>query len=84
MVSREACDRIFVMRKISKDTVIHQALKSNPATVRVFDAHRMGCKSCGGGKVETVAWGASVHGLDVEAFLRELNEAAESGESHKK
>ncbi|MBF0634366.1 MAG: DUF1858 domain-containing protein [Nitrospinae bacterium] len=72
------------MGKITKDKVIHQVMKSTPATARVFEAHRMGCKSCGGGKVETVAWGAAVHGLDVETFLRELNEAAESGESHKK
>lgn len=69
------------MGKITRDMVIHKVMKSNPETVKVFDAHRMGCKSCGGGKVETVAWGASVHGLDVESFLKELNEAADGGES---
>ena len=84
MAPQEVCDRIFVMGKITRDTVIHQVMKSNPGTVKVFDAHRMGCKSCGGGKVETVAWGASMHGVDVEDFLLALNEAANGGESAKK
>jgi hybrid cluster-associated redox disulfide protein len=68
------------MGKITGDTIIHKALKSNPATGKVFEAHHMGCKSCGGGKVETVAWGASTHGLDVESFLKELNDAADGGQ----
>lgn len=72
------------MGKITGDMLIHQTMKLNPGTVSVFDAHRMGCKSCGGGKVETVAWGASMHGLDVEAFLKELNEAANGGLSPQK
>jgi hybrid cluster-associated redox disulfide protein len=72
------------MGKITRDTVIHKVMKSDPETVKVFDAHRMGCKSCGGGKAETVAWGASMHGLDVESFLKKLNEAADGGQSGKK
>lgn len=72
------------MRNIARDSIIHQTMKSNPGTAKVFDAHGMGCKSCGGGKVETVAWGASMHGLDVESFLKKLNEAADGGEPGKK
>ena len=68
------------MGKITRDMLIHTVMKSEPETARVFDAHRMGCKSCGGGKVETVAWGASMHGVDVESFLKKLNEAADGGE----
>jgi len=84
MAPQEVCDRIFAMGKITKDMVIHHVMKSNPGTVKVFDSRRMGCKSCGGGKVETVAWGASVHGLDLEGFLRELNESADGGKPAKK
>ena len=72
------------MGKITREMVIHKVMKSSPETVKVFDSHRMGCKSCGGGKVETVVWGASVHGLDVESFLKELNEAADGGQPGKK
>lgn len=64
------------MANITKDMLIHQVIKSNPGVIGVFESHRMGCKSCGGGKVETVAWGAAVHGLDPEEFLRELNKVA--------
>lgn len=72
------------MGKITRDMLIHKVMKSNPETVRVFEARRMGCKSCGGGKVETVAWGAAVHGLDVESFLKDLNDAADGGQPGKK
>jgi hybrid cluster-associated redox disulfide protein len=79
-----SCDNISGMEKITRDMLIHKVMKSDPETLKVFEAHKMGCKSCGGGKVETVAWGASMHGLDVESFLKKLNEAADEGRSAKK
>ena len=62
--------------KITEQMTILEVLKAAPATRRVFDRHRMRCKGCQGAVAETVAAGATNHGLDPKALLRELNEAA--------
>ncbi|MBI5814043.1 MAG: DUF1858 domain-containing protein [Nitrospinae bacterium] len=64
------------MEKVTKDMVLHQLIKAHPDTLKVFDSYGMGCKSCGGGKIETVEWSATVHGIDLDEFLRKLNAQA--------
>jgi hybrid cluster-associated redox disulfide protein len=66
--------------KITEQMTILEVLKAAPATRKVFDRHRMRCKGCQGAAAETVAAGATNHGLDPKALLRELNEAAKAGE----
>jgi len=66
--------------KITEQMTILEVLKAAPATRKVFDRHRMRCKSCQGAVAETVAAGAWNHGLDPKALVRELNEAAKAAE----
>lgn len=67
------------MAKITKDMIIHKAMKMAPSAVKVFDSYHMGCKSCSGGKYETVEWGAVTHGVDIKELLTKLNVAPKKG-----
>ncbi|MBI4667419.1 MAG: DUF1858 domain-containing protein [Nitrospinae bacterium] len=64
------------MEKISKESVLHQLMREHPSAIKVFDSYGMGCKSCGGAKLETVEWAATMHGLDTAEFLKRLNDEA--------
>lgn len=65
--------------KITEKMTILEVLKAAPETRRVFDRHKMRCKACQGAAAETVAAGASNHGVDPKVLLRELNEALKAG-----
>ena len=58
---------------ITVDTPIIEAFRSHPLAREVFAKHGMGCVSCMGCVTETIANGAKMHDMDVEALLRELN-----------
>lgn len=58
---------------ISKSTPIIEALRSHPRAREIFAKHGMGCIGCMGSLTETVENGASMHDIDVEALLAELN-----------
>lgn len=73
-----------MVKKITKETTLHQALKASPATAGVFDSYRMGCKACSGARFETVEWGARMHGVAVEELLKKLNATAPGGRKKKK
>ena len=60
---------------ITKDKTISEVLDENPATAEVFMKHGMGCLGCAVASGETVEEAASVHGIDVNVLLSELNEA---------
>ena len=64
--------------KITGEMTIAAVLKAAPATKKVFDRHGMGCKGCKGAVAESVTFGARNHGLDPDALVRELNEAAKA------
>lgn len=63
--------------KITKDMILHEIMKSHPGTIKVFDSYNMGCKSCGGGKQESVEWAAMNHGVSLAELLDKLNGAAQ-------
>ncbi|SMC55837.1 DUF1858 domain-containing protein [Sporomusa malonica] len=58
---------------ISKSTPIIEALRSHPRAREIFAKHGMGCIGCMGSLTETIENGASMHDIDVEALLAELN-----------
>tara|TARA_B100000959_G_scaffold185050_1_gene193564 strand:+ start:136162 stop:136380 length:219 start_codon:yes stop_codon:yes gene_type:complete len=66
------------MTKITKDMTLHQAIKANPNSANILDSHGMGCKSCSGGKLESVKWGAEMHGVDPDELVKELNSKSKS------
>lgn len=58
---------------VTKDTPLIEALRSHPLAREVFMKHGMGCVGCMGSSTETIANGAKMHDIDVEALLKELN-----------
>ncbi|KXG74334.1 DUF1858 domain-containing protein [Thermotalea metallivorans] len=59
--------------KISRDTLIGDALKLNPNAAQILMRHGMGCLGCPSSQMETLAQAAEIHGIDLEKLLEELN-----------
>lgn len=60
---------------ITKDKTISEVLDENPETAEVFMKHGMGCLGCAAASGETIEEAASVHGIDINVLLNELNGA---------
>ena len=56
-------------QKFTKEMTFQQALQISPEVARVFGSFNLGCVGCLGAANETLAQGASAHGLDVEELL---------------
>jgi len=62
---------------ITQETVIGQMVESFPATRTVLEARfGSGCFTCPGFATETLAQGAAMHGVEVNALVHELKSAA--------
>ena len=59
--------------KIEKSTIIGDVLDIAPQTAPLFMAIGMHCLGCAIAHGETVGEAADVHGADLEAMLKELN-----------
>jgi len=64
--------------QITKDMQIVQAIRICPTAAEVFERYGMGCMGCMASSSETIEQGALMHGIDVEAILRDLNNACEA------
>lgn len=64
------------MPKITKKTLLHDALKEGPAVAKVFQSLDMRCASCSGQHAETVEWAAVTHGVDAADLVKRLNSGA--------
>jgi hybrid cluster-associated redox disulfide protein len=60
---------------ITKDMNIKEVLEKHPEVIPVFQKYNMGCIGCIAASFEKLGDIASVHGIDVEQFVKELNEA---------
>ncbi|ADG82948.1 DUF1858 domain-containing protein [Thermincola potens] len=58
----------------TKDMSIMSALQAHPKAREVFKKHGMGCLSCMGAMQESIEAGALMHGIDLDALLKELND----------
>jgi hybrid cluster-associated redox disulfide protein len=63
--------------KITEDMNIREVIEKYPETVSVFAKYNMGCIGCIAASFESLKDIAAVHGTDVEAFVKDLNEAIE-------
>ena len=64
---------------ITKSMTIGEVIENYPETMEVFMKHfGNGCFTCPGSKTEDIAFGATMHGLDAETIVNELNEVASS------
>ena len=69
-----------VKTTITGDEPIGQVLKDYPQTLRVFLSHGLMCVGCAVARFENIRDGATAHGINVEALLKDLN-AAVDGEA---
>jgi hybrid cluster-associated redox disulfide protein len=63
--------------KITEDMNIREVIEKYPETVSVFAKYNMGCIGCIAASFESLKDIAAVHGTDVDAFVKDLNEAIE-------
>jgi hybrid cluster-associated redox disulfide protein len=68
---------------ITKEMPIGDVVRSHPETVPVFMQHGLHCIGCAVAAFESIEEGAVAHGIDVDALMRDLNEAAETEETQK-
>lgn len=67
--------------KITKDMPIAEVVETYPETIPVFQMHGLGCIGCAVAKLENIEQGATLHGLDIERLMKDLNAAiGEDGE----
>ena len=64
------------MVNITKDTIIGDILDIAPQTAPIFMSIGMHCLGCPSSRGETVEEACQVHGVDVDALLRAVNEVA--------
>ena len=62
--------------KITKDMKIAEALKEFPSSRKVFKKHIPECLTCGGAQAESIQRGATMHGIDPDMLIEELNRTA--------
>ena len=65
------------MAKITKDTLIAECLELNPASAEILLSAGMHCFGCAMAHGETIEEAVAVHGEDLDALLKKLNEGLE-------
>lgn len=61
--------------EITKDTIIGDALKMKPGVEKVIAKYfGQGCFTCPGMKMESISFGATMHNIDPEKIVKEINE----------
>jgi len=60
---------------ITADMNIKEVIEKYPEVVPVFHKYNMGCIGCIAASFEKLSDIATVHGVNVENFVKELNEA---------
>ncbi|MFN4142844.1 DUF1858 domain-containing protein [Aestuariivirga sp.] len=62
---------------IEYTSLVDDVMRQHPATIRLFLVRRMGCPGCPIACFHTVEDACLEHGVEAEAFLRELRTLAE-------
>ena len=60
---------------ITKNTPIGEVVEKHPETIPVFLHHGLMCFGCAIARFEDIEQGALAHGIDVDALMKDLNEA---------
>ena len=63
--------------KITKDMSIADIVSKYPETMDVMVKHGMHCIGCAAAHFENLAQGCEAHGIDVDAMVKDMNEAVE-------
>lgn len=60
---------------ITKDMSIGEVVPRYPETIAVFLQHGLGCLGCAVAHFENIEQGARAHGIDIDALIKDLNDA---------
>ena len=58
---------------ITKEMGIIEVVQQYPQTLEIFQKYGLGCIGCAAARFENLEAGAKVHGIDVDAFIADLN-----------
>lgn len=61
---------------ITAEMKIGEVLKKYPESLKVFLSHGLMCVGCAVARFENIRQGALAHGINVDALIKDLNEAA--------
>jgi hybrid cluster-associated redox disulfide protein len=61
--------------KITEDMNIKEVIDKHPEVISVFQKYNMGCIGCIASSFEKLSDIATVHGIDVKKFVKDLNDA---------
>lgn len=62
--------------KITRDMLIGDIIRDHPDAERIIEKYLQGgCLTCPGVSLESLEFGASMHGVDPEQIVKELNDA---------
>jgi hybrid cluster-associated redox disulfide protein len=64
---------------INRKMSIEEIVRKYPETVATFERYGLGCLGCQAALFENVEQGAEVHGIDVEALVKDLNKQVKKG-----
>ncbi len=64
---------VVAEEKITAEMPIGDVVKNHPETVRVFLQHGLMCVGCAVARFENIRDGATAHGIDVDALVKDLN-----------
>ena len=62
-------------QKITEDMTIRDVIEKFPETASVFVKYNIGCIGCIAASFERIKDIAGVHGTDIKAFVKDLNDA---------
>jgi hybrid cluster-associated redox disulfide protein len=60
---------------ITKDMTVNEVVQRFPETAQVFSRHGVACVSCSAAQEDSVEQSATIHGLDAQQLVAELNAA---------
>ncbi len=64
--------------KVTKDSVIGDAIKSIPGAKNVIEKYfGNGCFTCPGMNMESISFGSMMHNIDPEVVVKEINDLEE-------
>ena len=61
---------------ITPEMTIGEVLKEYPESLKVFLSHGLMCVGCAVARFENIRQGATAHGINVDALIKDLNEVA--------
>jgi hybrid cluster-associated redox disulfide protein len=62
-------------RVITSDMPIGDVVGKCPSTINVFLRHGLGCVGCAIARFENIREGAQIHGINVDALIKDLNQS---------